>query len=180
MRHANGYTLVELMVVIAILGVLVAVGTPMFKYVTGSNRVSSEVNRLLGDMQFARSQAVKLGQTVTVCASSDGVTCSNVGWQNGWIVFLDMNSNQTVDANETIIRVQPAFTGSDTFAPPSGVTFWAATYNRMGYAPTGSTTTINLQLHDSTNNQQWTRCLAINPIGTPVTERYGAGTPACN
>jgi type IV fimbrial biogenesis protein FimT len=174
----------ELVVTMVIVGILAAVGTPTYKYVTASNRIASEINGLLGDMQFARSTAIKNGQSVTVCSSAAPYTACTTGasadaWQHGWIVFLDPNGNAQVDAGETILRVQPAFNGTDTFVASNG-TYAAATYNRMGYAPTGSATTINLKLHDSTNNARWIRCLAITPIGTPTTEKDGTGTPVCN
>jgi type IV fimbrial biogenesis protein FimT len=180
-RRDAGFTMTELIVVMVIIGIIAAIGAPTFKYVTTSNRIAAEINGLLGDLQFARSQAVKEGQTVTVCASSAPyTTCTGTGgaWQLGWIVFLDSNGNQQVDAGEAILRVQPAFSGTDTFiAIPA--TYTAATYNRMGYAPTGSATTLTINLHDSTNNNNWTRCLAITPVGTPVTEKFGIGTPPC-
>ena len=178
MKSQVGFTLMELITVVAIVGILAAVGTPTYKYVTASNRIASEVNGLLGDFQFARSQAIKEGQYVTVCATNGGTTCANANWHLGWMVFLDTNNNHTVDAGEAVIRVQPPFGGTDTFVPSSN--YWYATFNRMGYAPTGSPTTINIQLHDSTNNQQWIRCLAINPIGSATTVKYGAGTTPCS
>jgi type IV fimbrial biogenesis protein FimT len=182
MRRNSGFNLVELVIVIMIVAILVSIGLPSYKYVTASNRMANEVNQLLGDMQFARSEAVKDGQTVTVCSSANGTQCigSSGGavWNTGWIVFLDSNNNQTVDAGEAVLRVQPGFTGTDTFIA-SAATFYAATFNRLGYAPTGSATTITVSLHDSTANPNWTRCLAITPIGSPSTEKYGIGTPPC-
>lgn len=178
-----GYTMTELVIVMSIVAILAAIGVPSFKYVTASNRIASEINGLLGDMQFARSQAVKQGQSVTVCASSSPYTQCTGGvagsaWQHGWIVFLDANINKSVDAGEAIIRVQPAFSGTDTFIA-SVNTFSAVTYNRMGYAPTGYANNITINLHDSANTTAWIRCLQITPIGTPMTEKYGAGTPPC-
>jgi len=179
-RHA-GYTMMELLMSLTIAAILAAIAIPGFKYVTSSNRIATEVNGLLGDMLFARSEAVKEGQTVTLCASIDGLNCSGAGtdWQGGWMVFLDTNGDGVRQNSEAIIRVQPAFSGTDTFVATTP-TFSKVTFNRLGYAPTGSANTINIALHDSTSNTNWTRCVAINPIGSAVTEKYGVGTPPCN
>src|SRR5882757_3251037 len=93
MKVSAGFTLVELMVVIMIGSILMAIGVPSYKYVTNSNRLSAEVNGLLGDMQFARSEAIKEGQSVTVCASTDQLTCSNsTDWHTGWIVLASIGN----------------------------------------------------------------------------------------
>src|ERR1700723_3610458 len=116
MKNISGFNLLELLIVMAIVAIMAMIGIPSFKYVTTSNRVSSEVNSLLGDMQYARNEAVKEGQTVTVCASSNATAilpgCSgSTSWQSGWIVFSDPSNNQKVpNANAIILRVQPAFT----------------------------------------------------------------------
>jgi hypothetical protein len=70
------------------------------------------------------------------------------------------------------LRVQPAFTGSDTFTA-TAANYTYATYNRMGYAPTGVPGVVNIQLHTNPSNNQWTRCVAVNPMGSVVTEKYG-------
>ena len=182
-RRNFGYTMMELVMVMAIVAILASIAIPSFQYVTSSNRLSSEVNGLLGDMQFARSEAVKEGQTVTICSSVDGATCAaSPDWQHGWIVFLDTNNDQQVETGEAVIRIQPAFSGTDTFisgAVSGTASLTSVSFNRLGYGPTGSTTTVNISLHDSTNNSNWTRCLAVNPIGFAVTERFGFGTPPC-
>lgn len=191
----SGFNLIELLIVMSIVAIMAAIGIPSFKYVTTSNRVSSEVNSLLGDMQYARNEAVKEGQTITVCPSllpnANPPACSaSTSWQTGWIVFSDPANNQAVPAaNAVILRVQPAFTGGDTFAANN--TVQAVTFNREGFAnsgPIGNVTPITnvlITLHDSTNNAQWTRCLAINttPVGSVtvgmlVTQKGGTGN--CN
>ncbi len=173
--------------VMTIIGILTAIGVPSFKYVTASNRISSEINGLLGDMQFARSQAIKQGLTVTVCSSSNSTTatptCNTGGtstvWNTGWIVFLDSNGDGQVNNGEQVIRVQPGFNSNDTLTT-SAAAYGATIYNRLGYAPTPTGNTINIALHDVNDLSVYTRCLAITASGSVSTEKFGAGNPACN
>jgi type IV fimbrial biogenesis protein FimT len=181
-----GFTVTELVMVMTIIGILTAIGVPSFKYVTASNRISSEINALLGDMQFARSQAIKQGLTVTVCSSSNSTlaapTCNTGGagntWNTGWIVFLDSNGDGQVNNGEQVIRVQPAFNGTDTLQSMGSLA--AVTYNRLGYAPTWNGQTINIALHDANGLSVYTRCLAITASGSVSTEKAGMGNPVCN
>jgi type IV fimbrial biogenesis protein FimT len=173
MRRQTGFSITELMVVVAIVAILLGIGIPSYRYVTNSYRMSAEVNGLLGDLQYARAEAIREGQTVTVCVSTDGASCTGgVAWAGGWIVFSDPNNNQTVDAGEVVLRKQSVFTGHtpDTF-DASGTTT-AITYNREGFATTGAggfpNTTITL--HDSSHNAVWTRCLWITPVGLLTVE----------
>jgi type IV fimbrial biogenesis protein FimT len=148
---------------------------PSFKYVTTSNRISTEVNGLLGDMQFARSEAIKEGLPVTVCTSTDGLTCApNSDWHGGWIVYLNWNSANDPQNAAAVIRWQTAFSSTDTFEPSSG-NFQAITFNREGYASTQNPQTVTLLLHDLTSNVAWTRCLAITTVGMLTTQRAGTG-----
>lgn len=170
-----GFTMTELLIVMAIAAILLTIGIPSFQYVTNSNRVSTELNGLVGDLQYARSLAVKEGLPVTVCASSDQQTCSGQStWQGGWIVFPNPDLDQQVNNGEVVMRAQPGFSSSDSFTPASG-NFSAITFNREGYAATGSATNVTLELHDSTANPAWTRCLAITPVGMLSTEKALVG-----
>ncbi len=72
-------------------------------------RLTAYVNELFGDLQLARSEAIKRVAQVTLCKSSDGAACSTTSnWQSGWIVFVDSNGNESVDSGETIIKVHQA------------------------------------------------------------------------
>ncbi|HTX24261.1 MAG TPA: GspH/FimT family pseudopilin [Steroidobacteraceae bacterium] len=159
----SGVTLVELLAVIAIVAILLSIGVPSYQYITTSYRISSEANGLLGDLQFARVEAIKEGQTVTACVSSDGAHCAGAdGWQAGWIVFSDVSDNQTVGAADTILRVQSAFTSTDTFDG----TVTAVTFSRDGFAlGLGTSGGATITLHNSTSNPNWTRCLELNVAG---------------
>jgi type IV fimbrial biogenesis protein FimT len=169
---ATGFTLLELLMAIAVAAIIMALAMPSFRYVTNSNRIAGEINGLLGDLQFARAEAIKEGRTVTACVSQDGASCSGAtSWENGWIVFSDPANVGVVDANELpVLRVQSTFSGGDTFAASNGVAI--ITFNREGYAigiPNGTL----IALHDSTANSNWTRCLSVNLSGLLVSAKSG-------
>jgi type IV fimbrial biogenesis protein FimT len=176
-RAASGVTLVELMAVVSIVAILLTIGVPSYKYLNTSYQVSGETNGLLGDLQLARIEAIKEGQPVTVCVSSDGANCSGAtSWQSGWIVFSDPNGNQAVDAGETVLRVQPAFTSTDTFTPSAPLS--AVTFNREGFAQNLPNAGVTLVLHDATANSTWTRCLTMTLIGQMTIQDHMT-SPGC-
>ncbi len=168
---SRGFTLLEILTTMAIAAILLAIGIPSFQYVTNANRVTGEINGLLGDLQFARAEAVKEGRTVTVCTSTDGASCAgSTSWAGGWIVFSDPTNIGHVDNGETILRVQRTFSSTDTLESSNNVV--AVTFNREGYAlsiPQGTLMT----LHDATDTSAWTRCLSINSAGMLVTQLSG-------
>jgi type IV fimbrial biogenesis protein FimT len=180
-QRQAGFTMTELMVVVAIVAILLSIGVPSYRYVTNSYRMSAEVNSLLGDLQLARSESLKGGLWVVVCTSTTGTSCSgSTAWQNGWLVFQDANHNGQVDGNERIIKVQAAFSGTtpDTFATNDGVS--AVTYNREGYATTAAGfATSEFTLKDPTANSAWTRCLFLNPVGMVTTQSHMVNPGTC-
>ncbi|TLZ13468.1 MAG: prepilin-type N-terminal cleavage/methylation domain-containing protein [Gammaproteobacteria bacterium] len=171
MRRHGGFSITELMVVVAIVAILLGIGAPSYRYITNSYRMSAEVNGLLGDLQYARAEAIREGQTVTACVSSDGASCTRgADWANGWIVF----------SAGGVLRVQGAFTGTtpDTFIADSNVT--AVTYNREGFATTAAGFAgTTLTLHDSTANSAWSRCLVITAVGLMTTQTHVSNPGTC-
>jgi type IV fimbrial biogenesis protein FimT len=170
-----------------IVGILLGLGTSSYKYVTNSNRVSSEINGLLADLQFARSEAVRVGQPVSVCVSTDGTTCSGAagaGWQTGWIVFSDVNGDGALTSGaDQPIRVQKGLSGSDTLVP-SDTNIVYVTFNREGFATSiPSTDTANgvtFKLNAQPASAQWERCLNINWVGVMATQRNATSPTTCN
>jgi len=179
MRRHGGFSITELMVVVAIVAILLGIGAPSYRYITNSYRMSAEVNGLLGDLQYARAEAIREGQYVTACVSNDGVSCTgDTDWAKGWIVFSDPNNNQTVTAG--VLRVQGAFTGTtpDTFIADGNVS--AVTYNREGFATTAAGIVgTTLTLHDSTANSAWSRCLVITGVGLMTTQTHVSNPGTC-
>jgi type IV fimbrial biogenesis protein FimT len=171
-NRMSGFSMVELLVVIGIAAILMSIAVPSYQSVTTSNRISSEVNSLLGDMQFARYEAIKEGQTITVCPSTDGATCSltNV-WNTGWIVQTTDLSSGT----KYTLRYQRAFSPSgDSFTSNDGVQSMA--FNREGFASGLTVSTVTFALHDATNTGAYTRCLAVGISGMLTTQLNGQTT----
>lgn len=178
-RLQAGFTLTELMVVIAIVAILMSIGVPSYRYISNSYRISSEVNGLLGDAQFARSEAIKEGQQVVLCTSTDSVTCAGVTtWQVGWIVCVDLNANNTCDAGEPVLRAQAAFNNTDTFLSDAASAAKAIVFNREGFA-VGFPALAILTLHDSTHNSVWTRCLQIQTVGIMTVQNHITAPAVC-
>ena len=120
-RRNQGFTLIELMITIAIAAILLMIGIPSFQNAINSSRLNGASNELLNDLMFARTSAISQGQRVVVCTSNDQANCTATPWADGWIVFEDLNRNDQVNAPaETVIRVHQAL--PDSFvSTPTGV-----------------------------------------------------------
>lgn len=99
-----GFTLIELVVTIAVLAILVAIAAPSFQGLINSNRVTSSANEMVAALQFARSESMRRNVRTTLCQSGDGTSCSTGDTWPGWIVFADLDRDDVPDAGE-VMRV---------------------------------------------------------------------------
>ena len=134
---AKGFTLLELVVTVAIVALLAAIALPSFQTFVEGNRLTTSANLFLTMLNYARSEAIRRGGTVSVCAGNNN-TCvcnANLGcndnWKNGYLIFSDTNSDCTIDAGQDqVLRVGDNITGDNkitgagcfTFTPMGGIT----------------------------------------------------------
>lgn len=109
---AGGVSLLELLIGVAVAGVLLSAGVPGFGDLVQDNRRAARVNRFVHSLHLARSEAVKQAQYVTICKSTTGRDCATGGvtWDDGWIVFVNRDHDEPAraDAGEDILLREPA------------------------------------------------------------------------
>ena len=102
----QGFTIIELMITVAVVAIVAAFGIPSFNDVVAKNRIVSSINEFHQGLRLARMEAVKRNANVVFCASSDHASCTG-GWGSGWLIYQDADGDGGVDSNE-IIRVGDA------------------------------------------------------------------------
>jgi len=159
--HAEGVTLIELLVTLAVMAIVLTLGIPAFTDFFASSRMAAASNDVVSSMHLARSEAIKRRQPVTLCASTNATSpnpgCSaaaNTGV--GWLVFVDADADATVDGGEQVLAVHGPLpeaiqlnsnwsNGGD--GPPLYVAF-SETGLRMNLPAAGTRSITDVQLCD--------------------------------
>jgi type IV fimbrial biogenesis protein FimT len=136
----------------SIAAILLAIGVPSYQNITTSTRMSGEINALLIDMNFARSEAIKRGQNVTVCPSANPLAvapvCSTgnpLNWSTGWVVL---------SSGAQVLRISSGVTHGDTL---TGGVAPVPVFSPIGYGQFAGT----VSLHDSNDDVSQRRCLTF-------------------
>lgn len=154
----RGFTLIELMVTVAVLAIGLTIALPSFRAVIQSNRVATSTNELIAALSFARSEAIRNSSGSGVCASAAGAACDGT-WGQGLMVWADTNGNGQFDAAEPVLRFVAASSQMEFAAEADRVTF-------DGRGRRGETVdfAIDLQVKDCAG-KPYRRTISINPTG---------------
>jgi len=115
LKHESAFTLVELMITIAVAAVVLTLGVPSFGRIIEQNQLSAYTNQLVSSLNFARSEAVRRNKSIKICHSNNATACNGTGYENGWIIFIDDDGDNVLDATEELIRVNESLPTNYTF-----------------------------------------------------------------
>ena len=159
----RGFTLVELMVTVAVVGVIALIAVPGMQALVSNNRLTGMAGELTASLQLARSEAIRRNAPVTVCGTTDGSTCAaEASWER-WIVMGPDNAAGTVD----VIRDNAATGTVQISGPPAGIQF-----NPSGLTNGQAALTVCVP---TTNPPQNQRVITVLVSGSIVTAN-GSGT----
>jgi type IV fimbrial biogenesis protein FimT len=146
-QRQSGFSLLEVLVTVAIVAILLGIGVPSFQNLMDTNRMAAAVNDMVSAMHAARAEAIKRRANITICASSDWNTAdpdcdASAHFGSGWIMFVDgvppVAANADIDGTDELLRAHGPLAGTiDPVTVDAGVTV-----PYISYSPTGFTQQI--------------------------------------
>ena len=169
MFHSPGFTLIELMLVVAVLAVIVALATPSLETLLHSNRLRIQSSQLMTALNLARSEAISRNSPVSLCPStlvlSGAPICSGI-YADGWIVFSNRDRDRVVDAGiDDVIRAYEGLPRGYSLTNKSGT---LAASELISYLPDGSSRrnrTLMFCASSDPSVPSWS--VVLNNVGRP-------------
>lgn len=168
-KLATGFTLIELMMVVAVLAVTLSIAIPGMQRTISNTRLRTESSRLLSALTLARSEAIGRNDLVSVCPSSfgaDGIARCSRNYADGWIVFSNRNKDRVVDKDsDEIIRVFSGLPSGYSLTNKAGT---IDAHELISYYPDGSSRKNRTLMICPMNGQSvpsWS--VVLNMVGRP-------------
>lgn len=128
----KGYSLIELVIVLLLIGILATAATPLYKSFFEQKYSQAEAQKLISALQLTRASAIDSGMEVTLCGTNAQRSCIS-NWSKNLVLFFDKNANRQIDDNESIIH-------SFSAAPKGSSIEWRSTFKKpyLRFKPDGS------------------------------------------
>lgn len=169
----RGFTLVELVVTLAVAALLLTLALPSFAELLRRNRLATANNELVTALHVARAEALRRGRPVSVCASSNQRSCAgSTDWTTGWVVFEDNAATGTpgapaaasTDYDVRMISVSPAMDGGFLLG---GADSWYRFFpsGSLGWSEIGGASERSFVLRNTNCKGNEARRITVNRIG---------------
>jgi len=168
----SGFTLLEALVVMALLGILVSMAVPALSGLRARHQLQAQADGLLNSLVLARSEAMRRQQRVSLCARATDATCdANGEWQQGWLVFTDPNNNGLRDAGEAVIEVHAALpTGVQMGATQSVKAYFSYGAEGRSMNTNGAFMAGTWRFCQASASEGWQ--VVSNALGKPRLQKY--------
>lgn len=158
-QRARGFTLIEMMVVLALMAIILGLGIPSFRNLIEKIAVESEAKMIVEGLRTARLTAIEEKTNVVLCASDNGTSCVNA-WDSGFIVYRDSDNSGTLNGTEEVL-FSHRFKDSVLVKTGSGQN-QSFFFNNNGWSP-GSADSLLVCAEASTNRNAY--AVIINRAG---------------
>ena len=175
--HQHGFSLIELMIAVAVIVTLAVIGGPPLADTVRNNRLTAQSNELNAGLTRARGEAVARRSWVSLCSSTDGANCRTSGqgqWEGGWILFVDTNGNGVRGSSELLLAGAGAL--------PAGMTLRTTGFTNAGFLrfdARGQADSAGTFVLCDARGATRARTLGVNALGKVVrpVDTNGNGTP---
>ncbi len=170
----KGFSLIEIIITIAILGILSSYALPSFSHLLSRNQQRSVLFQLFRHHQLARSEAIKRNQSIILCKSSNARQCNPAAdWHEGWIIFADTDNNRLLNGTESLIY---SYQGQNYKLSVNYRGF--GSHNYIRYFPDGHSSTNGTFVLCSRDDSVSAKSLIISRTGRArIDTKNASGTP---
>lgn len=171
LMRTYGFTLLELLVAVAVATILLTVGIPSFLHMIAANQRQTNAADVFSALNYARSEAIARNISVVMCPSADEVSCGSGSWHDGWLVYANLDgslSGSEPGSNDKVLETHAPLSGDFTLTSnqfPS----------RVVYLPTGRTADSGRFALCAGDSDVEGRMIEVSSTGRPRTASHACG-----